>query len=85
MVRRAATGAEAKVVSVGSRVVLKDVGTGRETKYLVVSAREANPLDSKISDASPVGKALMGRAAGDEIDVETPRGKLRYRIDKVSG
>ena len=73
-----------KAVAVGSKVLLKDTESGRETRYTVVSAAEANPLESRISDASPVGKALLKRSTGDDIEVETPRGKLQYKIVKVS-
>jgi len=73
-----------RVVRVGSMVLIKDLGTNRQTKYTLVSALEANPFDGKISDLSPVGKALIERTAGEEIEVETPRGKQRYSILKVS-
>lgn len=73
-----------KAVSVGARVVLKDLATGRETKYMLVSATEANPLEGKISNVSPVGRALLGRTARQEIEVATPRGALRYRIVRVT-
>ena len=63
---------------------VKNLGTGQETSYTVVSAAEANSLEGKISDASPVGKALMKRAVGQEVEVETPNGKLRYRVLRVS-
>ena len=73
-----------QAIRVGSQVSLKEIDTGRELSYVLVSAWEANPLEGKISDVSPVGKALVARTAGQEIDVESPRGKLRYRILKVS-
>jgi transcription elongation factor GreA len=78
------SGEKAKTVRVGTKVHLKDLGSGRETRYTVVSASEARPLDGKISDVSPVGKALMKRSAGQEIRVDTPRGQLKYRIVKLT-
>jgi transcription elongation factor GreA len=78
------SGEKAKTVRVGTKVHLKDLESGRETRYTVVSASEARPLDGKISDVSPVGKALMKRSAGQEIRVETPRGQLKYRIVKLT-
>ena len=45
---------------------------------------EASPLEGRISDVSPLGKALKGNAAGQEVEAETPRGKIRYRILKVT-
>ena len=72
-------------VKLGARVSMKDLNTGRGTKYMVVSPSEAKPLDGKISDASPMGKALIGRSKGQEVEVQTPRGKTRYLILSVSG
>ncbi len=74
----------AQAIGVGAKVTLRDMDSNRETKYTLVSAAEANPLEQKISDASPVGKALLGRRTEDEIEVDTPRGKLRYRVGKVT-
>ena len=76
--------AHGQQVAVGSKVALKDLDSGRETKYMVVSASEANPLEGKISDVSPVGKALMTAVPGQHVEVETPRGKQRYRVVAVS-
>ena len=73
-----------KSVTMGARVLLKELDTGRETRYTLVSALEAKPLEGRISDVSPVGKALVQKTAGQEIEVETPRGVLRYRIVRVS-
>ena len=74
----------AKTVSVGSTVVLKDLSAGQQTKYTVVTALESDPLAGKISNISPVGQALLGCTAGQEIEVATPRGTLGYRIVRVS-
>jgi len=73
-----------KAIEVGSTVVLKDLSAGRQTKYTVVTAFEAAPLEGKISNVSPVGQELLGRTAGQEIEVATPRGPLGYRIVRVS-
>jgi len=67
-------------VNLGSMVTLKEVASGKDTKYTVVGASEAKPLEGRISDASPVGEALMGRRAGQQVTVDTPRGKLKYKI-----
>ena len=48
------------------------------------SSTEANPSEGKISDASPLGKALIGHAVGHEIEAQTPRGTMRYRILNLS-
>lgn len=71
-------------VKVGARVSVKDLGTGRETSYRLVSSTEANPSEGRISDVSPLGKALVNRAAGHEVEVQTPKGKTRYRILEVA-
>ena len=76
--------ASGQTIRVGSKVSLQEIEKGHEISYLVVSVWEANPLEGKISDVSPVGKALLRRSAGQEVEVETPRGKMRYRILKVS-
>ena len=72
-----------KAIRTGSQVTLKDLAGGRELKYMLVSALEASPLQGKISDVSPVGKALVNRTTGQEVEVDTPRGKQRYRIMRV--
>ena len=75
---------KASVVKLGVRVSIKELNTGRETTCTLVSRTEANPLEGKISDASPLGKVLMGCAVGQEVDAVTPRGKSRYRILDVT-
>ncbi len=71
-------------IRIGSSVVVKDLDSGRETRYTLVGATEASPLDRRISDVSPVGKALLNKVTDDEINVDTPRGKQRYKVVKVS-
>ncbi len=66
------------------RVAVKDLNSGKQTSYTLVSATEANPLEGRISDASPLGKALMGHVEGQEVESDTPRGKIQYRISKVT-
>jgi transcription elongation factor GreA len=68
---------------VGDRVVLSDLASGEEFRYTIVDPREANPLKGKISTASPLGKALVGRSDGETIEITAPAGKLRYRINRV--
>ena len=70
-------------IQLGSQVVLKDGSSSRETRYTVVSASEAKPLDGKISAVSPVGNALMGRRSGQQISVDTTQGKIQYKIVRV--
>lgn len=72
------------VIRLGSRVTVKDLVSGRENVYTVVDRTEGNPLDGKISDVSPIGKELIRKKQGQEVEVQTPRGETRYLITKVS-
>lgn len=69
------------IVSIGSTVSLK-VG-GKEVKYTIVGANEANPALGKISNESLVGRALLGAKKGDQVPVETPAGKAEYEIISI--
>ena len=66
-------GGKKNAVTLGATVVL-DMG-GREVTYTLVGATEANPLEGKISDASPIGKAVLGHKAGEEIDFNDKKGR----------
>ncbi len=67
-------------VSVGSTVSIKDVVTGDVDVYAIVGSTESNPEEGKISDECPVGKALLGKKAGDVVPVEIPDGVINYEI-----
>jgi transcription elongation factor GreA len=76
------SGSAGGVVGVGSTVVLKE--KGREpTKYFLVGAQEADPRNGKISNESPIGKALLGHKAGEKVEAQTPAGKLSFEIISV--
>lgn len=70
------------VVNVGSRVTVQEDNYDPET-YDVVGAKEADSRKNKISNESPIGKALMDHKAGDIVEAETPDGKLKFKILKV--
>jgi len=70
-------------VSVGDSVLLQDLDCGEELRYTIVSPREVDPVRGKISSASPVGKAIVGREQGEMIEVSIPAGKLHYQIKLV--
>lgn len=72
------------VVSLGSAVTVYDVEEDEEIKYLIVGSNEANPFDHKISDQSPIGKALMGARAGDKVVVEVPYGTIHMEVKDVT-
>lgn len=68
-------------VMMGSTVVVKY--DGQQKEYTIVSFNEASPADGKISNESPIGLAFVGKSKGDEVIVETPRGKVKYQIIDV--
>ncbi len=73
-------------VGVGVTVHVKDQKTEKSAKYMLVGSAEANPAEAKLSNESPVGKALMGRKRGDVVTVPVPRGPARkLKITKIEG
>jgi len=69
-------------VSLGSRVDLK---TGsKDATYIIVGPVEADPIEGKISNESPIGQALMGKKVGEEVSITTPKGTIVYDIVKIS-
>ena len=70
------------VVRVGSVVHVKDEA-GKSTRYAIVGTAEAKPAELKLSNESPVGKALLGRKRGDAVVVTTPKGERRLKITKI--
>ena len=73
--------------SFGSTVVLQNINFSvdeDEMEFTVVGPAESDPGSGRISSASPVGRALMGRAAGDDAIVTTPRGDVRYRVVAIT-
>ena len=72
------------VVSVGSKVRLRDVDAKQTMEYHIVGSAEANPSENKLSNESPVGKAIIGHKKGETVDVTTPRGaRLKYKILEI--
>ncbi len=71
---------EKDFVSVGSSIVLKDMEYGDEEEYTIVGSAEADPTVNKISNESPVGKAVLGQQKGNVVEVNVPAGILRYEI-----
>ncbi len=70
-------------VGVGYSVVLLDLVGERELRYTLVGPREVDPAQGRISSASPIGKAVIGRGQGEVVEVAAPAGKLRYEIKKI--
>jgi transcription elongation factor GreA len=70
------------VVTIGSTVKLQDEA-GEELNYTIVGSPEADPLHDRISNESPVGRALLGRRRGDKVTVKAPAGTIRYTIKAI--
>lgn len=75
------SGGKGSKVTVGSKVTLK---FGSKTvSYQIVGPVEADPLEGKISNESPLGSALLGKKTGEAVEIETPKGKTKYTIEKL--
>lgn len=72
-----------KTVNVGSNVVLNDIEFAEKLEYQVVGPAEADVLNNKVSYESPLGKALMGKAVGDQVNVEAPMGIVKYELLEI--
>jgi len=72
------------IVSIGSKVKVLDMEFNEEVEYTIVGSTEANPSQYKISDESPVGKALIGQKVGDVVDVEVPAGSIKLKILSIA-
>ena len=71
-------------VTVGSLVRVKDIEFDEINEYRLVGTVEADPMNNRISNESPVGRALLGRKKGEIVDVEVPAGIIKYEILEVS-
>ncbi len=70
-------------ISIGSKVIVKDLEFNEEEKYYLVGSTEADPMQGKISDESPIGAALMGKSVGDIVEVEAPGGVFKLEIIEI--
>lgn len=71
------------VVGIGSKVRVMDMEDNSETDFQLVGSQEANPMQGKISDDSPIGKALMGHKKDEVVTVEAPAGSMKFKILSV--
>ncbi len=71
------------VVSVGAKVRLRDVDAKQTVEYHIVGSAEANPAQFKLSNESPVGRAIIGHKKGETVEVTTPRGSMKYKILEI--
>lgn len=74
----------AGVINLGSTVTVYDCEFDEEIVFKLVGSTEAKSLENKISNESPLGKALIGKVAGDEVEVETPSGMMKYKVINVT-
>lgn len=75
---------EVNIVKPGCRVKLLDYAYDEEVEYMIVGSTEADPVQGKISNESPVGSALLNRTVNDDITIETPYGQEKYKILEIS-
>ena len=78
------TNMDVRSISLGSVVKLYDEDFEEEITYNIVGSNQADPLEKKISDQSPIGRALMGKKAGDTVTVTAPAGELHFKVLEVS-
>jgi transcription elongation factor GreA len=71
-------------ITIGCKVLLYDKEFNEEIWYTIVGSAESNPMEGKISDESPVGVSLLGKAENDMVDVETPGGQITYKILSIN-
>ena len=71
-------------VNVGSIVKIKDLSVGEVEEYSIVGSAEADPLEGKISNESPVGSKLIGLKVGDQVEIEIPDGYVKYEVLEIS-
>ncbi len=77
------TRTRSQVVAVGDSVVLEDEASGGEVRYTIVSPTEVDAANGKISGASPIGRAIIGKTVGDRVEVAAPAGARHYRVVRV--
>ncbi|GGJ29925.1 transcription elongation factor GreA [Paenibacillus hunanensis] len=70
-------------VSIGATVIVEDLEFGDTTEYTIVGTAESDPSQNKISNESPVGKAILGKQRGTVVDVNVPAGVIQYKIVEI--
>lgn len=71
-------------VSVGTIVILEDMDHGDKMEYTIVGSLEADPLNNKISNESPVGNAILGKTVGSVVEVGAPAGTIKYKVINIA-
>ena len=72
-----------EIIHVGSKVKVRDVDFDDICEYKIVGSSEADPVNGKISDESPVGKGLIGHRVGEKVEIETPAGPMSYEVLEI--
>lgn len=75
---------DTKSVGIGNKVTLVEKGAKEQEVFTIVGSTEADPLENRVSNESPMGSALMGKAKGDKIVVPAPKGEIEYEIVKIA-
>lgn len=70
------------IVGIGSQIVVKDK-KGKKFEFIIVGSEDANPIEGKISNESPLGQAFWERKKGEGVEVQAPKGKIKYKIVKI--
>ena len=71
---------ETGAVTLGCTVIVRDLESGGDEEYQIVGSQEVNPMSGRISDDSPFGRCLLGKAVGDKVSVDAPAGSLSFEI-----
>ena len=71
-------------VGLGCTVVVKDLATGEKIEYRITGSQEANPMENKLSDDSPFGRAIVGKSAGEKFTVIAPSGSYEMKVVSIS-
>lgn len=73
-----------EIIHVGSKVKVRDIDFDDICEYKIVGSSEADPVNGRISDESPVGKGLIGHKVGEKVEIETPAGSMSYEVLEIS-
>jgi transcription elongation factor GreA len=71
-------------VSILTKVTLTNLATKKQVTYQIVSEKEANLKEQKISAASPIGNGLLGKAVGDIAEIKVPAGMIKFKVEKIT-
>ncbi|BCX02618.1 MAG: transcription elongation factor GreA [Candidatus Roseilinea sp.] len=71
-------------VRLGSKVTITEVGSGSKEHYIIVGSAEADPASGRISNESPLGRALLGHKVNDIVSVQAPEGEIKFKVTHIS-